>query len=129
MSSAAREGLQPGEAEKARSHYEEALTIQRDEGARAAAGVTLGRLAQLHQEAGRPDEARAHFESALAIHRELGDQLREGSVLAFLGILHMERRLMEEAGFTIYEWEWWHFDFRDWRQYRIEDVPFEDIDS
>jgi D-alanyl-D-alanine dipeptidase len=23
--------------------------------------------------------------------------------------------------------EWWHFDYRDWRQYRILDIPLEAI--
>lgn len=34
------------------------------------------------------------------------------------------RRLMEEQGFAVYEYEWWHFDFGDWRTYRIQNVPF-----
>jgi zinc D-Ala-D-Ala dipeptidase len=33
------------------------------------------------------------------------------------------RREME--GFTVYESEWWHFDYQDWRHYRILDLPFE----
>lgn len=37
------------------------------------------------------------------------------------------RRTMESAGFTIYEFEWWHFDYKDWRKYRIGNVTFEDI--
>jgi D-alanyl-D-alanine dipeptidase len=37
------------------------------------------------------------------------------------------RRAMEAEGFSVYETEWWHFDYRDWPQYRILDVPFEDI--
>jgi D-alanyl-D-alanine dipeptidase len=37
------------------------------------------------------------------------------------------RRTMEAEGFTVYEYEWWHFDCRDWRRYRIENVPFKDV--
>jgi D-alanyl-D-alanine dipeptidase len=37
------------------------------------------------------------------------------------------RRVMEAEGFTVYEREWWHFDCRDWQQYRIENVSFKDI--
>lgn len=33
------------------------------------------------------------------------------------------RRVMEREGFTVYEHEWWHFDYRDWQRYRILDVP------
>jgi D-alanyl-D-alanine dipeptidase/CubicO group peptidase (beta-lactamase class C family) len=29
------------------------------------------------------------------------------------------RRAMEDAGFTVYEHEWWHFDFADWREYPV----------
>lgn len=35
------------------------------------------------------------------------------------------RSAMEAEGFTVYPAEWWHFDFKDWRAYRIQDVPFE----
>jgi D-alanyl-D-alanine dipeptidase len=35
------------------------------------------------------------------------------------------RAAMEAEGFTVYEVEWWHFDYRDWRQYPILDAPFE----
>jgi D-alanyl-D-alanine dipeptidase len=35
------------------------------------------------------------------------------------------RRAMEAEGFTVNEAEWWHFDFRAWRDYPILDVPFE----
>lgn len=37
------------------------------------------------------------------------------------------RRRMEAEGFTVYEYEWWHFDYRDWRSYAIGNVRFEDI--
>ena len=37
------------------------------------------------------------------------------------------RKAMEAEGFTVYEHEWWHFDYRDWARYRILDVPFEQI--
>lgn len=34
------------------------------------------------------------------------------------------RKVMEAEGFTVYRTEWWHFDYRDWRQYAILDLPF-----
>jgi D-alanyl-D-alanine dipeptidase len=37
------------------------------------------------------------------------------------------RRSMEAEGFTVYEAEWWHFDYKDWRKYRIGNLPFEKI--
>jgi len=39
------------------------------------------------------------------------------------------RRAMESEGFTVYESEWWHFDYKDWKEYPILNVPFEKLDS
>jgi D-alanyl-D-alanine dipeptidase len=38
------------------------------------------------------------------------------------------RRAMEAEGFTVYEAEWWHFDYKDWREYPILNIPFEKLD-
>ena len=37
------------------------------------------------------------------------------------------RKAMESDGFTVYEAEWWHFDYRDWKQYPIGNEVFEQI--
>ena len=37
------------------------------------------------------------------------------------------RDLMEEQGFSVYEFEWWHFDYKDWKQYPIGNQPFESL--
>jgi serine beta-lactamase-like protein LACTB len=37
------------------------------------------------------------------------------------------RRAMGEEGFTVYEAEWWHFDYKDWRKYPILNLSFEEI--
>ena len=37
------------------------------------------------------------------------------------------RAAMEAEGFTVYEAEWWHFDYHDWQKYRIANVPFDQI--
>ena len=37
------------------------------------------------------------------------------------------RWAMESEGFTVYEHEWWHFDFNAWREYPILNVPFEKL--
>jgi D-alanyl-D-alanine dipeptidase len=34
------------------------------------------------------------------------------------------RAAMEAQGFTVYSSEWWHYDYKDWAQYPILDVPF-----
>lgn len=39
------------------------------------------------------------------------------------------RRSMEAEGFTVYEFEWWHFDFADWKKYRIGNATFEELDQ
>jgi D-alanyl-D-alanine dipeptidase len=38
------------------------------------------------------------------------------------------RKAMEEEGFSVDPGEWWHFDYKDWREYRVLDVPFEKLD-
>lgn len=38
------------------------------------------------------------------------------------------RQVMEAEGFSVYEFEWWHFDFQDWRKYRIQNLEFDQID-
>jgi CubicO group peptidase (beta-lactamase class C family)/D-alanyl-D-alanine dipeptidase len=35
------------------------------------------------------------------------------------------RRVMEREGFRVFEVEWWHFDYKDWRKYPILNVPLE----
>ncbi len=35
------------------------------------------------------------------------------------------RAAMEAEGFTVYEAEWWHFDYKDWQRYRIGNQTFE----
>jgi len=37
------------------------------------------------------------------------------------------RSAMEAEGFTVYEYEWWHFDYRDWHSYAVQNVRFADI--
>ncbi|MEO8006476.1 MAG: M15 family metallopeptidase [Betaproteobacteria bacterium] len=39
------------------------------------------------------------------------------------------RKHMEAEGFDVYEFEWWHFDYRDWRSYAIQNTRFEDLAS
>jgi D-alanyl-D-alanine dipeptidase len=37
------------------------------------------------------------------------------------------RWAMESEDFTVYEHEWWHFDFKDWHEDPILNVPFEKL--
>jgi len=37
------------------------------------------------------------------------------------------RQAMEKQGFQVIPKEWWHFDYKDWKQYPILNVKFEDL--
>jgi len=37
------------------------------------------------------------------------------------------RSLMEAEGFTVNQNEWWHFDYKDWKEYPIFDIAFSEI--
>jgi len=62
------------------------------------------------------------------------DEMSERSHPAFAGGTSLQRyhrdllrAAMEREGFKVFEVEWWHFDYRDWRKYRIQNVPFAGI--
>jgi D-alanyl-D-alanine dipeptidase len=38
----------------------------------------------------------------------------------------MLRKLMEAEGFTVNPNEWWHFDYKNWQDYAIYDISFEE---
>lgn len=63
------------------------------------------------------------------------DEMTERSYPHYIGgtsLQRWHRRLlresMEDAGFTVYGFEWWHFDFNAWRDYPIMNVRFEEMD-
>ncbi|WP_192822593.1 M15 family metallopeptidase [Rufibacter sp. LB8] len=35
------------------------------------------------------------------------------------------KKMMHKHGFKVYAEEWWHYDFNDWRNYPLMDIPFE----
>jgi serine beta-lactamase-like protein LACTB len=37
------------------------------------------------------------------------------------------RRAMEAEGFSVYEEEWWHFDYKDWNKYPVLNKTFEEL--
>ena len=64
------------------------------------------------------------------------DEMSPRSFLSYPGGTSLQRwhrdllrRAMESEGFTVYESEWWHFDYKDWKEYPILNVPFEKFDS
>jgi D-alanyl-D-alanine dipeptidase len=64
----------------------------------------------------------------------LYDEMSERSHANYAGGTAEQRRrrdllraAMEAEGFTVYEFEWWHFDYKDWRQYPVLNLPFHQI--
>src|SRR5579883_242725 len=62
------------------------------------------------------------------------DEMSDRSYPDYLGGTSLQRyhrdllrRAMQEEGFTVYEAEWWHFDYKDWRKYAIGNLTFEEI--
>jgi CubicO group peptidase (beta-lactamase class C family)/D-alanyl-D-alanine dipeptidase len=64
------------------------------------------------------------------------DEMSERSYPDFPGgtseersLRYVLRRAMEDEGFSVYEAEWWHFDYRDWPRYAIQNLTFEQLDA
>ena len=64
----------------------------------------------------------------------LYDEMSERSYPNYKGGTEEERRnretlreAMESEGFKVFEFEWWHFDYKDWRKYPIINLKFSDI--
>jgi D-alanyl-D-alanine dipeptidase len=62
------------------------------------------------------------------------DEMSERSYPSYAGGSAAQRSLrdllrqeMEKQGFTVFPSEWWHFDYRDWKEYGIQNLPFEEI--
>jgi len=62
------------------------------------------------------------------------DEMSDRSYPDYLGGTSLQRwhrdllrRAMQAEGFTVYEAEWWHFDYKDWQKYPIGNQTFEEI--
>jgi CubicO group peptidase (beta-lactamase class C family)/D-alanyl-D-alanine dipeptidase len=62
------------------------------------------------------------------------DEMSERSYAFYPGGTSLERwdrallrKVLEEEGFAVYEYEWWHFDYKDWQQYPILNLTFEQL--
>ena len=60
------------------------------------------------------------------------DEFSERAAARYTGGTPEERRMrdllrseMEAEGFRVNPDEWWHFDYTEWRRYRVLDIPFE----
>ena len=63
------------------------------------------------------------------------DEMSERSYASFPGGTSLERwnrdllrTAMTMQGFKVYDFEWWHFDYKDWRKYRIGTNTFEELE-
>jgi len=62
------------------------------------------------------------------------DEMSERSYPNYKGGTKEQRELrdvliskMEANGFTVYKYEWWHFDYQGWESYRIQNIQFSEI--
>jgi CubicO group peptidase (beta-lactamase class C family)/D-alanyl-D-alanine dipeptidase len=64
----------------------------------------------------------------------LYDEMSERSYAGYPGGTSLQRwhrellrRAMEEQGFLVYPFEWWHFDYGEWKKYPILNLTFEQL--
>jgi D-alanyl-D-alanine dipeptidase len=62
------------------------------------------------------------------------DEMSERSHINYQGGSESSRRVrdilraaMEAEGFAVYEPEWWHYDYKDWKEYPVLNVSFSEI--
>jgi D-alanyl-D-alanine dipeptidase len=62
------------------------------------------------------------------------DEMTERSHIDYRGGTEDSRQLrdvlraaMEAEGFAVYEPEWWHYDYKDWKEYPILNIEFNEI--
>jgi D-alanyl-D-alanine dipeptidase len=41
---------------------------------------------------------------------------------------HLLREAMEHEGFRVFEFEWWHFDYKGYHHYAISNLTLEQLD-
>jgi D-alanyl-D-alanine dipeptidase len=58
------------------------------------------------------ERAHADYPGGAPAARQLRDRLRDA---------------MAAEGFTVYPYEWWHYDYRDWARYGIANVSFDEL--
>jgi tetratricopeptide (TPR) repeat protein len=84
-------------APQALSHYQSALAILRDAGARTFEGRALASLGSHYQELGNIEDAIARYREAVRVLREVGDKRHEGLTLAGLAAALAGVTAMTEA--------------------------------
>ncbi|MEW6729963.1 MAG: M15 family metallopeptidase [Acidobacteriota bacterium] len=51
----------------------------------------------------------------------------QGGTLQSRQLRDILRTAMEHEGFSVYEPEWWHYDYQDWQKYAILNIDFHEI--
>lgn len=64
------------------------------------------------------------------------DEMTERSHINYTGGKDEQRRLrgllraaMEAEGFAVYEPEWWHYDYKEWKEYPILNIEFDELNA
>lgn len=64
----------------------------------------------------------------------LYDEMTERSHINYQGgtsesrhLRELLRKEMEKEGFLVYEVEWWHYDYKDWKHYPILNIDFSNL--
>jgi len=62
------------------------------------------------------------------------DEMKENAYPNFTGGTAAQREardllinVMQANGFKVYKYEWWHFDYEGWENYRIQNIQFSEI--
>ncbi len=48
---------------------------------------------------------------------------------SFINNRNLLKRIMEKHGFKANEHEWWHYDFKNYKQYELLDISFEELEK
>lgn len=48
---------------------------------------------------------------------------------SFINNRNLLKRIMEKHGFKANEHEWWHYDFKNYKEYELLDISFEDLEK
>ena len=92
------------------------------------------RLAYLQNANRMIDLSLYDLETGKEVVMTVHDEMSEGSEINYTGGTAAQRKLrdvlkskMEDNGFTVYEYEWWHYDYQGWETYRIQNIQFKEI--
>ena len=92
------------------------------------------RLAYLQNANRMIDLSLYDLETGKEVVMTVHDEMSEGSEINYTGGTAAQRKLwdvlkskMEDNGFTVYEYEWWYYDYQGWKTYRIQNIQFKEI--